>query len=86
MRVVENAGASASITDGRVSMAVEGEADLYLKAPEHDPLSVGERHATLEVAGDGVAVEVGLDGVDLEAFADAVNETSGGSPERRTRD
>jgi len=53
MTTIEDVGASVSITDGRVSMTAEDGADLYLKAPEHEPLSVGERHATLSIGRDG---------------------------------
>jgi hypothetical protein len=74
MTTLEDVGASVSITDGRVSMSVEDETDLYLKTPEHEPLSVGERHATLEVVGEGLTASVSLDGDDLDAFADAVND------------
>jgi hypothetical protein len=69
---IEDVGASASITDGRVSMSVEDGADLYLKTRDREPLSVRECHATLEIVGDGFAASVALDGEDLDALADAL--------------
>lgn len=63
---------TAEIVDGRVAVSADVDASLYLDSPEHRPLTKGERHATLRLAGDGVQVAVELDAEALDALADAI--------------
>jgi hypothetical protein len=62
------------IVDGRVAMSADGDADLYVDVPAHQPLSTSEPYATLRLEGDDYRAEVTLDGEDLDAVMDALHQ------------
>ena len=71
MQVID-ATATVGIVDDRVAMNADGDVSIYLKTPEHQPLSAAETHATLRVVGDDYRAEVELDADALEAVTDAL--------------
>lgn len=73
---VIDATATVGIVDGRVAMSAEGDVSIILDAPDNQPLSEAETHATLRVVGDDYRASVELDAAALNALTDALAATA----------
>ena len=73
MTRVEDVDVAVEVTEGRVTMTGDGDADLYISTPNHTPLSQGERHAILHVSGEGFEVTIEFDGNECSTLATALD-------------
>lgn len=71
---IDGVDVTARIDDGRVSMCATISTELYVKSPEHAPLSEREPHLELRAADDDVRVTLDLDGAGLAALVDALEQ------------
>jgi hypothetical protein len=71
MTRVEDVDVAVEVSEGRIMMTGDGDADLYLSTPNHTPLSQGERHAMLHVSGEGFEVTFEFDESECATLAAA---------------
>ena len=57
---LEDVPAELWVEDGRITMNGHGDTTVYIKTPEHQPLSVREPEFTLFIKGDGFEATVSL--------------------------
>jgi hypothetical protein len=80
---IDGVAAEVSVVDGRVAMDAEVTETLYVKTPDHAPLTARERHCSLYLVGDGIRVTLELDGERLDTLADALAGVAGGDGDAR---
>lgn len=70
---ISDTRSTTEVVDGRITIAAETDnATLYVRVPEHDPLSEIQPVAQLEIVGDDFETDLELTGDDVADLVEAL--------------
>ena len=74
MTRIDGVPAEIEIEDGRIMVTAQGDARVYAKAPEPEPLSRSEPSLRIHLSGEEFGCEFRLDAEQLDDLATAIEE------------
>lgn len=74
MTRIQDTAASLRIDDGKITVATDGTATVYLDTPSTEPLDRRQTVLTIRIAGDAFEASVEFDRDDADALLEALQE------------